>query len=88
MTNSILSIWTQGPAPLPRRPVQRPLQHQGAGFMAASRLVTGIPGAGHAGAAIAGAAAGPSSPQGQRRGPSCRLQPPAAPSWEELLGRR
>jgi hypothetical protein len=56
--------------------------------MAASLLVTGIPGAGHAVAAIAGAAAGPSSPQGQRRRPSCRQQPPVAPSWEELLGRR
>jgi hypothetical protein len=93
MTNSILSIFAQGQTGL-SRPVQRPLQAllqgQTAAVMPASRNrpinrpasrpISGVPLPSHAG--------GSSSPPGQRRGPGCTLQPPAAPSWEELLGRR
>ena len=101
MTNSILSIFAQGQTGL-SRPVQRPLQAllqgQTAAVMPASRNrpinrpasrpinrpisgpISGVPLPSHAG--------GSSSPPGQRRGPGCTLQPPAAPSLEELLGRR
>ena len=99
MTNSFLSIFAQGQTGLPR-PVQRPLQAllqgQTAAVMPASRPVnrpvnhpvSGVSLASHAMAGIASNAWGSSSPPGQRRGPCCRLQPLAAPSWEELLGRR
>jgi hypothetical protein len=87
MTNSILSIFAQGQTGLPRtvqRPLQALLQGQAAAVMPASRPVnrpaSGLPLASHAGAS--------SSPPGQRREGGCRMQPPAAPSWEELLGRR
>ena len=92
MTNSILSIFAQGQTALPRavqRPLQALLQGQAAAVMPASRPdnrpASGLPLASHA---IAGNAWGSSSPPGQRRVPCCRLQPLAAPSWEELLGRR
>ncbi|HBH73953.1 MAG TPA: hypothetical protein DDY43_11075 [Synechococcales bacterium UBA10510] len=96
MTNSILSIFAQGQTALPRavqRPLQALLQGQTAAVMPASRPdnrpanhpASGLPLASHA---IAGNAWGSSSPPGQRRVPCCRLQPLAAPSWEELLGRR
>jgi hypothetical protein len=88
MTNSILSIFAQGQTALPRvvqRPLQALLQGQAAAVMPANHPASGLPLASHA---IAGNAWGSSSPPGQRRVPCCRLQPLAAPSWEELLGRR
>ena len=94
MANSILSIFAQGQTGLPpavQRPLQALLQGQAAAGITASRPVhrpvsrpaSGLPLASHA-----GNAGGSSSPPGQRREGGCRLQPPAAPSWEELLGRR
>lgn len=95
MTSAILSIFAQGQTGLPRpvqRPLQASLQGQAAAVMSANRpaSASGVPWASHAVArhAVAGNAGGSSSPPGQRRGPCCSLQPLAAPSWEELLGRR
>ena len=94
MTNSILSILAQGQTGLQRpgqRPLQALLQGQAAAGMPTSRPASGVPlASSHATArhASAGNAGGSSSPPGQRRGPCCRVQPIAAPSWEELLGRR